>query len=98
MALPSSNLFKRDDTLLGICEGLGQDLGINPTWLRLVFLPSLFFFPAQTIAAYLLLGVIVLTARTLFPVPAVTANQEMVEMQSISEPDATIQTQLPLAA
>lgn len=98
MALPSSNLFKRDDTLLGICEGLGQDLGINPTWLRLSFVPFLFFFPAQTIAAYLLLGAMILTAHTLFPAPAAAENPDIVDMKNNGEPEVAGQTQLPLAA
>lgn len=70
MALPSSNLFRRDDTLLGICEGLGQDLGVNPLWIRLAFLPFLFVFPAYTIGAYLVIGLLVWASRSLFPSPA----------------------------
>lgn len=70
MALPSENLFRRDDTLFGICESLGQDLGINPLWLRLAFLPFLFFAPLQTIGAYFLLGIGVWASNSLFPRPA----------------------------
>ena len=33
----------RGDTMLGVCEGIGQDLGFNPIYLRLVF-ASLFYF------------------------------------------------------
>lgn len=69
MALPG-NLFTRDDTLFGICEGLGQDLGFNPLWLRLAFLPALFFFPKATFGIYALLGLIVYASRALFPAPA----------------------------
>ena len=92
MALPS-NLFMRDDTLLGVCEGVGQDLGINPLWIRLAFLPALFFFPAATIGLYILLGAIVFAARRLFPAPqAVTAP--------LASPHATAAepSELPLAA
>lgn len=67
MPLPNSSIFGRDDTLLGICEGLAQDLRINPLWLRLAFLPFLFVFPAQTIGAYLTIGAAVWLSRTLFP-------------------------------
>lgn len=98
MPLPGSNLFKRDDTLLGICEGLGQDLGVNPTWIRLLFLPSLFFFPVQTVAAYLLLGAIVWTARTLFPAPALTHDQDAADTPSVNTAEVAVPTDLPLAA
>lgn len=67
MALPTSNLFNRDDTLFGICEALSQDFGFNPLWLRLAFLPFLFVAPAQTIGAYFLLGLAVWASRTIFP-------------------------------
>ncbi len=75
MALPG-NLFTRDDTLFGICEGLGQDLGFNPLWLRLAFLPALFFFPKLTFAAYAALGLIVWASRTLFPAPSAMVDSE----------------------
>lgn len=78
MALPSDNIFKRDDTLFGICEGLGQDLGINPLWIRLAFMPVFFIFPMPTIAAYLAIGLLVLLSRTIFPAPA--------EQQSVEAP------------
>lgn len=74
MALPG-NLFTRDDTLFGICEGLGQDLGFNPLWLRLAFLPALFFFPKLTFAIYAFLGLIVFASRKLFPAPSISAEQ-----------------------
>jgi phage shock protein C len=92
MALPS-NLFMRDDTLLGVCEGLGQDLGINPLWIRLAFLPALFFFPAATIGLYILLGAIVFAARRLFPAPQAVTAPLASHDASASEP-----SELPLAA
>ena len=33
----TTNLLLRNDTILGVCEALGQDFGINPTWLRVAF-------------------------------------------------------------
>ncbi len=35
----------RNDTILGVCEALGQDFGFNPTWLRLAFIAPIFFAP-----------------------------------------------------
>jgi len=42
----------RSQTLLGVCEALGQDFGVNPTWFRMAFIAPLFFFPLWTVAAY----------------------------------------------
>ncbi|QDP18510.1 PspC domain-containing protein [Sphingomonas xanthus] len=72
----------RNDTILGICEALGQDFGINANWLRLAFIAPLFWMPMASIGLYLGLGVIVAATRwiakdELVPVPA--ANLELVE-------------------
>ena len=53
----------RNDTLLGVCEAIGQDFGFNPLYLRLAFIAPLFLAPAASIAAYLGLGVIVAATR-----------------------------------
>ena len=63
----TTNLFRRRDTMFGICEALGQDFGINPTWFRVAFIAPLFFFPVQTFAVYFGLGLIVLASRLIFP-------------------------------
>ncbi|HEY0629505.1 MAG TPA: PspC domain-containing protein [Sphingomicrobium sp.] len=55
----------RHDTILGVCEAVGQDFGFNPMWLRLAFIAPIFFAPAVTVGAYLGLGVIVGATRLL---------------------------------
>src|SRR3546814_12544880 len=70
MEQETTNLFRRKDTFFGICEAVGRDFGFNPPWLRLAFLPPLFIFPMDTIAAYLGLGVVVPPSPLLFPFPA----------------------------
>ncbi len=67
----------RNDTLLGVCEALGQDFGVNPTWFRLAFIPPLFFVPLQTIAAYFAIGALVALTRWIAPAPA--ASEMIVE-------------------
>ena len=61
------SLFARDDTFFGICQGLGEDLRVNPDLLRVALIPALFFYPVQTLAAYFGAGTIVLLSRLLFP-------------------------------
>jgi len=57
----------RNDTLLGVCEALGQDFGIKPIWFRLAFIAPLFFAPLWTIAAYLGIGALVAASRYVYP-------------------------------
>lgn len=57
----------RDDTILGICEGLGEDLGFNPLWLRIALSAGLLWNPVAIVAIYLGLGLIVAISRFLFP-------------------------------
>ena len=62
-------LIARDDTFLGICEGLGEDFGFNPTWLRIAFAVSLLWNPIAVISIYLGAGVLVLLTRLISPNP-----------------------------
>lgn len=55
----------RHDTILGVCEAIGQDFGFNPLWLRLAFIAPLFFAPMASVAAYFGLGLVVAASRWL---------------------------------
>ena len=88
------NLFTRDDTFFGICQGIGEDLGINPFWLRLPFIPLLFFWPVETVAGYAAAGVIVLATRVIFPTPR-PASAEPINVEVGAEVEAET---VPLAA
>lgn len=59
----------KPDTLLGICEAVGNDLGFSPNLLRVALCCLLFFSPKVMIGAYLGLGVVVLASRLIFPKP-----------------------------
>ena len=63
------SLFARDHTFFGVCEGLGEDFGFNPLYLRAALPVPLFLFPAETLVAYAAAGVVVLLSRLLFPNP-----------------------------
>jgi phage shock protein C len=65
----------RGDTMLGVCEGIGQDLGFNPTYLRLVFASLFYFDPAMVVGSYLVLGAGLALARWLYPLPAAPVAQ-----------------------
>lgn len=57
----------RHDTILGVCEAIGQDFGFNPIWLRLAFIAPVFIAPMAAIAAYLALGALVAAVHYFFP-------------------------------
>ncbi|GAA4815896.1 hypothetical protein GCM10023232_09690 [Sphingosinicella ginsenosidimutans] len=77
MSASQSNLFTREDTMLGVCQAIGEDFGFSGNWLRVGFAVALFFSPVGAIAAYLGLGVVVLASRLIAPAPrrAVTAAE-----------------------
>jgi phage shock protein C len=66
-------LFGRPDTMLGICEGIGRDLGFNPNWLRAALGLFLLFQPVLVLSTYAAMGVVVLASRLIFPAPRAIA-------------------------
>lgn len=64
-----SNIFMREDTMFGICQALGEDFGFPPNLLRVALAVGLFFQPVGVIAGYFAMGLLVLAARLLAPVP-----------------------------
>ena len=72
---PQPALPFRGDTMLGVCEGIGQDLGFNPLYLRLVFASLFYFDPLVVVGSYLALGAGLALARWLYPVPTTAVAQ-----------------------
>lgn len=62
-----TNLILRNDTILGVCEALGQDFGINANWFRVAFCLPVFWNPVAVIAAYFGVGAVVAVTRLAFP-------------------------------
>lgn len=69
MQTADGNLFTRSDTMFGVCQGLGEDLGFNPNIIRVVMGGLIFWNPVAAIGLYLGLGVVVAVTRFLYPVP-----------------------------
>ena len=86
----------RDHTILGVCEAIGEDFGFDPMWLRVPLAASVLFSIKYAVAGYLLLGVVVLASRLLFPQPKVEAVAAPVN-STPTEAQAD-QADLPLAA
>lgn len=83
-----NSIFTRPDTMLGVCQALGEDLRINPNWFRvgLALIVVVNFYAA--FAAYGALAVVALVSRVVFPnrsktvaeeAPAVTADAPVTE-------------------
>ena len=87
MARPPS-IIAREDTLLGVCQAIGDDFGFNPLWLRIAFAAVLFWSPIGAFAGYAVLGAVVGFSRWMAPVPAQPEDAD-------SDEDAV---ELPLAA
>ena len=66
----------RNDTMLGVCTGIGEEFGFNPTYLR-VAIASLFLVSFKiAIGIYLALGLALVAGRLLFPARR-AASQEV---------------------
>ena len=66
----------RQHTILGVCEGIGEDFGFNPIFLRVPLAAMVLWSPLIAIGTYFLLGALVLASRLLFPRPnAVEAHR-----------------------
>ena len=87
MQQPQTNLLLRGDTILGVCEAIGQDFGFNPNWLRVALCASLFFNPVVTVGSYLALGIGVALARWIAPDkrPAAEASVTRTEIEANDE-------------
>ena len=67
----------RSDTILGVCQAIGEDFGFNPLWLRLAFATLFYLNPLLVTGTYLALGAGVALARWLYPVLAAAAETHL---------------------
>ena len=71
----------RSHTIFGVCEGIGEDFGFNPVFLRVPLAAIVLWNPAIAIGVYFALGLVVLASRLIFPKAKVT---EVAESQPLS--------------
>lgn len=91
-----TSLIARDDTFFGVCQGLGEDLGFSPQWLRIAFALLLFWNPLAAAGLYAAAGLVVLLSRLVAPAPR-TAPAEA-EAAEQSRPESVEVDPLPIAA
>jgi phage shock protein C len=59
----------RNDTMLGVCQSLGEDFGFHPNILRVAFGVGLIVAPLAVIAAYVAMAAVVAINHWIFPRP-----------------------------
>jgi phage shock protein PspC (stress-responsive transcriptional regulator) len=71
MQFSRNSLSRRSDTMFGVCEALGQDLGISANWFRIAFAAGVIFNLEYAVLAYVGVGALVLVSRLVYPSRAV---------------------------
>ena len=78
----------RNDTMLGVCTGLGEEFGFSPNYLR-VAIASLFLVSFKAaIAIYLALGLALVIGRLLFPSRRQASSAAPVDQHAVEANDA----------
>lgn len=97
--MQTGNLFTRDDTFFGVCEGLGQDLGFHPNWLRAALGVLVMWSPVVVLSAYAGAALLVAISRLAFPDPrAPNAVEGVDEPASVTAQNDAQAPELALAA
>ncbi|MFL6744340.1 MAG: PspC domain-containing protein [Sphingomicrobium sp.] len=88
----------RAHTIFGVCEGLGEDFGFNPVFLRIPLAGIVIWSPLIAIGTYFALGAVVLASRLLFPDRRATIADARMHPVSAQANDAANVEKEPLAA
>lgn len=75
MQFSRNSLSLRSDTMFGVCEALGQDLGISANWFRIAFAVGVIFNLEYAVLAYIGVGALVLVSRLVYPSRAVAETE-----------------------
>ena len=98
----TTNLLLRNDTILGVCEAIGQDFGFHPNWLRIALASTIYFAPVAVIGGYFAAGAVIALTRWIAPdelvlAPALPANQQFELLEAGIEEEAGAE-EMPRAA
>ena len=86
----------RQHTIFGVCEGIGEDFGFNPIFLRVPLAAAVLWSPMIAIGTYFALGALVMASRLLFPLPKASAPQSANSIDS--DNDRAGRDSMPIAA
>jgi phage shock protein C len=82
-AQANTNLVLRNDTILGVCEAIGEDFGFNPNWLRIAFCAPIYWNPGLVLGVYLGLGLLVAVTRYAFPDRRIDVHSNAVQPATV---------------
>lgn len=80
------SLFTRPDTILGACEGVGEDFGFNAQYLRVALAAMLFWSPVAALGVYATIALAVLVSRWLYPNPSPASETAVMPRSAESAP------------
>ena len=86
----------RQHTIFGVCEGIGEDFGFNPIFLRIPLAAAVLWSPMIAIGTYFALGALVMASRLLFPRPKASGAQSANTIDS--DNDRAGRDSMPIAA
>ena len=98
MQVSRGNLFTRSDTMFGVCEGLGTDLGFPPNLLRITLAVMLLWNPTVTLGIYFGLGIVVMISRLLVRAPKAGKTAPAVAERAPAASNETLAEGLAAAA
>ncbi len=87
------SLFTRSDTILGACEGIGEDFGFNPQLLRVALAALLFWSPAVALGTYAAIALAVLLSRWLYPNPAAPSQPVVLGVAPLTPDPARLESE-----
>ena len=86
----------RVHTIFGVCEGLGEDFGFNPVFLRIPLAAMVIWNPLVAFGTYFGLGAVVLASRLLFPRPK--SDEASAPASAHFDNDGAVRERMPIAA
>ncbi len=93
------SLFARPDTMFGVCQALGEDFGVSPTWFRIGFASAVIFNIEMAIAAYVGVGLLVALVRLIHRSPRkLIAVAPVADIAAETADVATLEAAAPAAA
>lgn len=101
MQQDQTSIFGRSDTMLGVCQAIGDDFGFNANYLRVALAIAVVFNIEYAAMAYIALGAVVLATRLVFPTRRAAAAPAVEQASAkvvTAEPAHVVEDRIPLAA
>ncbi|MBA2467684.1 MAG: PspC domain-containing protein [Sphingomonas sp.] len=74
----------RNDTILGVCQGIGEEFGVHANWLRVPIAGLVMFNWMAALGIYLALGLALLASRLVYPRRAAIAPPRTLPKETVA--------------